>query len=211
MSKHETLVSRLFPAFVETEELFTFPAVDQLFNAERDQVCSANDVRRAEFAAGRVCARRAMSRLGVTPAPLLAGADRAPIWPSGICGSITHTRDYAAAALCRQTDARAIGLDVEPWLPLDPELIELVCLPEEIEQGRDEFTVGFLARLMFSAKECAFKCQFPLTKRYLEFTDVRVAVDPRAGTFQASIEGYTQMTGRFLISQGLVATGLTLT
>jgi 4'-phosphopantetheinyl transferase EntD len=210
VSEQGTLISDLFPSFVETAELFTFPGIDHLFEAERIHVQAATEVRRAEFAAGRSCAREAMSQLGIARVPILAGPNRVPLWPEGVCGSITHTREYAAAALCRRRDAESIGLDVEPALPLDEDLIDIVCSPDELGQAFGLFEPGLLAKLLFSAKECAFKCQFPLTGRYLEFVDVNVTLDAGTGQFEAGVKGFQQVRGRFLLAQGLIATGIVL-
>src|SRR5208282_5779110 len=52
--------------------------------------------RAQEFAAGRVCARRALAELGVVDFPLRVGEDREPLWPEGTVGSITHTTGFCA-------------------------------------------------------------------------------------------------------------------
>ena len=45
--------------------------------------------------------------------------------------------------------------------------------------------ISLLARALFSAKEAAFKCQFPLTGRMLEFDEIAVRFDVGRGTFEA--------------------------
>jgi 4'-phosphopantetheinyl transferase EntD len=57
---------------VETEEMDPMHATEaDLLPAERAQVSNAVTKRVREFAAGRQCARKAMSRLGVSMGPLL--------------------------------------------------------------------------------------------------------------------------------------------
>ncbi|MBW2215557.1 MAG: hypothetical protein JRF48_14335 [Deltaproteobacteria bacterium] len=60
-----------------------------------------------QFTAGRVCSRIALGRLGVAATtPVLRGEDRAPIWPPGFVGTITHTDTWCAAAVARTRGAR---------------------------------------------------------------------------------------------------------
>ncbi|GAB3946415.1 hypothetical protein GCM10027614_39920 [Micromonospora vulcania] len=65
-----------------------------------EQAClgeRAVESRRRDFTAGRVCARRAMADLGLPASAVPAAADRAPVWPAGVVGAITHTTGYCAA------------------------------------------------------------------------------------------------------------------
>ncbi len=93
-----------------------------LFPAERAALRNAVAKRRREFVAGRVLARRAMAVLGFPQEPVLVGARRAPIWPAGLIGSISHTATGCAVALTPDRYFRSIGLDVEDTTPLEPEL-----------------------------------------------------------------------------------------
>lgn len=159
-----------------------------LLNGEDAFVVHAVPRRRREYAAGRACARQALAALGVGPVPLPSTADRLPLWPDGLVGSITHDGSHAAAAVARAADGvRAIGIDIEPAAPLPPGLRDTICRAEEIAwlDKHDEEERDLLARAVFSAKESAFKCQYPLTRRMLEFHEVAVRLDPASGTFVA--------------------------
>src|SRR5277367_2552834 len=59
--------------------------------------------RRTEFLAGRACARSALRKLadGRADDAIPIGPDRAPVWPAGIVGAITHAHGFAAAAVAR--------------------------------------------------------------------------------------------------------------
>ena len=77
---------------VVTEELDPRAVNEGLLPEERGAVAKAVPKRVAQFTAGRVCARRALAQLGNTePVPILMGEDRAPQWPAGYVGSISHT------------------------------------------------------------------------------------------------------------------------
>src|SRR5207245_11366486 len=113
---------------------------------------------RREFAAGRACARAALHRLGFPRGPLLSGADRAPIWPAGAVGSITHCPGYCAAAVARRRDVRALGIDAELNEPLPDGVAELVCTETELTWTAMSAPRGtHWQALIFSAKESVYK------------------------------------------------------
>src|SRR5688500_10573337 len=65
---------------------------DPLFPEEEKAVAGALERRRREFALGRMHARRALGSLGYPDVCIGVRHDRAPLWPAGIVGSITHTQ-----------------------------------------------------------------------------------------------------------------------
>ena len=145
--------------------------------------------RRAEFAAGRHCAREALRALGVDSAddPIDIGPHREPLWPKGITGSITHCAGYACAAVARESDILAIGIDSERVVhPSAMTSIEHhIASPAEVERISTQWSGGddVLRTLVFSAKECLFKCLFPRVRRYWGFLDVEM-MDVREGSFE---------------------------
>ena len=179
--------------------------------------------RRAEFAAGRTCARRALAALGVHQRAIPSGTNRLPQWPDGYIGSITHTETVCAAAVGRYTDGFiAVGIDLEPAVPLPAEVVDAVCLPAELAwlemEGGCERHQGELARAIFSAKECAFKCQYPLSHTLIGFHDLAVALDLRAGIFRArfvhgvpAFASDAELEGRLHMDRDLIACAMTLT
>ncbi len=184
-----------------------------LFPAERDCLSArAVSRRRREFAAGRVAAHRAMAELGVEPGPVLCGPDRAPIWPQGLVGSITHTDVYAFAAVGRVAEGiLAIGLDVEHAVPLEDELLDTVCSESESRWLENQAESGLMAKLIFCAKEAAYKCQYSLTGQLFGFDGLEIRVNEEAGSFEAVLtedqgpltQG-TVISGRFSIEFGLI-------
>lgn len=190
-------------------------ACDPLLPEEQTYIAGAVQKRQREYAAGRHCARRALARLGLGAIAVPTGPDRAPVWPHGIAGSITHTDDMAAAAVCRIADGfRAIGIDLEPALALPDELIALVATPSELawlaRQPRDK--QGILARVIYSAKEATFKAQFPLTRRMLEFADVETTMDEGCTRFAAvlNLPGHVTLDGRVRAADRFIATAATI-
>lgn len=173
------------------------------YAADTDELAAvANAVaqRRAEFVAGRACAHRALEALGCAYQPLPAGENRVPLWPAGFVGSISHSRTLAVAAVCRRGVLDAIGIDVHPAAPLEPELWPMIAAPGE-QPLRGER--GLAESLRFSCKEAAFKCWFTAGgDRLLEFRDVRLQVSD--GDFVAWMPGPGPATlkGRWTLAHG---------
>lgn len=145
-----------------------------LLGAEAAAMARAVPARQAEFAAGRHAARQAMARLGLPASPIPMGEDRAPIWPDGVTGSITHHGALAFAVAAR-AGALALGLDAEPDEDLPGDLLPLI-FPDPAEQRLLAVSPQPLrrAREGFAAKEAAYKCQFPRSRQLLEFSDLRL-------------------------------------
>lgn len=187
---------------------------------EATAVANAVPRRRLEFAVGRDCARRAMMALGHAGSSLPRGDDRAPVWPEALVGSITHTGDWAAAAVARRDQGFiALGIDLEPAEALSPDLWESICTPHERARlsATRNLPPGLAARALFCMKEAAFKCQFPLSGAMLEFADLEIDVDVDAGAFTAEFRTAAppfklrdRLAGRFNISAGHVASAVVL-
>ncbi|MFG3102411.1 4'-phosphopantetheinyl transferase [Streptomyces sp. NPDC048182] len=198
-----------------------------LFPEEEAAVARAVAKRRREFTVVRSCARRAMAKLGVPPQAVLPGERGAPVWPDGLAGSMTHCDGYCAAALVRAADLASLGIDAEPDGPLPEGVLAAVALPAEAERlarlAADHPGVHW-DRLLFSAKESVYKAWFPLTGRWLDFSeaDIRIAVDPadpRRGTLLATLlvpgplvggRPVTAFAGRWNARRGLVASAVTV-
>jgi 4'-phosphopantetheinyl transferase EntD len=183
------MIERLFPLGVVTHSTDVEGEPDSLYPEEERCVRGAVTARRREFAQGRLCARQALARLGIRNFPLLTGSDRAPIWPEGVIGSLSHCGGYCAAAVARKGIIKGLGVDIETVEPLDPELLALVCTDSEMaglaESAGDP--QGALAKLIFSAKESVFKCAYPLTGVFLDFHDCAIRLDEARGTFTATL------------------------
>ena len=176
------------PPLVAVEVGFHDP-LDPLEPVEAEAVARAGDKRRAEFRAGRHCARRALTALGLPAVPIPQERSRTPRWPAGVVGSISHSGNlewgHAVAVAARASQMRALGVDIERERELDPELWERVLTPEEqrfvatLPSGEREQ----VALVMFCAKECVHKCQFPLLRVPLEFHEVSLTLDLAAQRF----------------------------
>jgi len=215
-----SLAARLFALPVRTAEMDPRGASGELFAVEEAALARAVPKRRREFLAGRICARRAMAALGEPSAPIPQGEDRAPVWPQGLIGSITHTDTWCAAAVARRADGvQALGLDVESAEPLRLDLLRIICRSEERAFIRKQPAAerGLLGKLVFSAKESAFKCQYALSRRMLGYHAMSIRVDLAARRFVATFHEAAlpfargdELEGVLLVERGYVMTAVAL-
>jgi 4'-phosphopantetheinyl transferase EntD len=219
------VIDKILPAGVACAEAFTDPPGIALFPEEEALIARAVDKRRREFTTGRDCARTALAALGVPPVPILHGERGAPQWPAGYAGSITHCAGYRAAAVASTREVLTIGLDAEPNEILPDGVLDRISLPGERARLRDLAAAApgtCWDRLLFSAKESVYKAWFPLARQWLGFEDADIIIDPAAGTFEARLlvsapvtgsspsAGLTGFSGRWLASDGLVLTAITM-
>jgi 4'-phosphopantetheinyl transferase EntD len=218
------ILEGLFDDGVATTEVDVFATdLAELFPEEAELVRGAVHDRVAEFRAGRHCARVALGALGVSPAPLLRGADRAPEWPAGFVGSITHKRApgaaFCGAAAASIENVRGVGLDAEFDAPLDPKVFARVLTASEassVESLAPERR-GITAKIVFSIKEAVYKCQYPHSRQFLEFRDVEVELDEAGGRFTSTLRrdagpfarGFG-FGGRFARRGGVIVSGAVL-
>jgi 4'-phosphopantetheinyl transferase EntD len=206
------VIAEILPPLVAAAESVGPEAepIRKLFPAEEAVVRTACPRRRAEFTAGRRCAREALAGLGLPAAPVLAGRAGEPLWPAGVTGSITHCPGYRACAVARAADVAGLGIDAEPDAALPAGLIEsLACAAERVRIGRlgAQAPVVSWDRLLFSAKEAVAKLWYPLTGRWPGFGELTV-VPATDGTFEARVAG-SCLAGRWLARGGLIVTAVT--
>ena len=216
------MIGDILPPEVAVAEAFGDLADVVLYPDEEAVVANAVDKRQREFATGRACARFALAKLGLPPAPILPGPRGAPQWPSGVTGSITHCAGYRASAVALDREVITLGIDAEPHGVLPHGVLGAVASPDEqarvaaLAAARPEVCWD---RLLFSAKESVYKAWFPLTGRWLGFADAAVTIGQADGTFTARLLvpgpdlGGTPLTGfsgRWLIRDGLILAAIAI-
>ena len=217
------LVARLFASHVAAAELRGVADASLLYPGEAT-FCSAFAPKRcADFTAGRLCARRALAELGIVDFPLAINPDRSPRWPPGIVGSISHTGGYGCAVAAHAADVGGIGVDAEIVGRVTPELDRLIFTSREAAflATLSDAERARAATIIFSAKEAFYKCQFPLTRRWLDFREASLELttsDLRSGTFVVDtayeLLGLSAvplpLRGRFCIDGDIAVTGVAL-
>lgn len=216
------LTEDLFPeeVLVAGERLDSTGDVSFRFPEEAARVEGAILKRRLEHATGRRLAHGLLDRLRANdpalgpPSPLLAGADRAPVWPTGTHGSITHTRGICLVAVARTCDQPRLGLDVEVTAPLKDKLWPSVLTVSERARLRGLGARGrLLSMVHFSAKEAVYKLVARDVGRVLEFEEVELGVSLARGTFTATflldpdlVARLPQVHGRWRVTRDFVVT-----
>lgn len=217
------LLARVFPPGVTTAELRQPADPSMLFAEEARCLGEAGPTRRQEFTGGRLCARRALAARGIRHHPLEVNRDGCPRWPANIIGSITHSAGVCGVVVAGRHQFRAIGLDVEIVEQVTRDLWPRICTPEEgvwLASHREPERRRWAA-LIFSAKEAFYKCQYGLTRQWLDFHDVIVDLEsdhlspgcftlrPRRGIALLQ-QGSIPLTGCFEFQDNLIVAGMVI-
>ncbi|MGW1997729.1 4'-phosphopantetheinyl transferase family protein [Embleya sp. NPDC001921] len=213
------MIERILPPGTVVAEAFGDPPGPALFPEEEAMLPDKTAPgRRREFTTARGCAHRALAELGCAPAPLLKGPSGAPLWPDEVTGAITHTDGYRGVVVARVADILSIGIDAQagriqettyPVMGRPAELRRLAKLQAE----RPEVPWD---RVLFSAKEAAYKAWHPLTGIYVGFRGADVLIDPDRGTFRVNVlnavgpkvngRPLTGVSGQWMVEDDLVLT-----
>jgi 4'-phosphopantetheinyl transferase EntD len=204
-------IAQLFPYSVCAASVRLSDHLFPLFVEEEEAIFNSVTKRRIEFAAGRHCARNAMVQLGYTARGIPKGPDRAPIWPIGLVGSITHSADLCVAVLAHRRDYRSIGIDMELVDAVPSELAKDILRPDETAalnshinpDGADWPTVHFCL------KEAAYKAFYPRYRRIIAFQDMRVRVNADDREFIAeplciSTKDRSTFRGKYFVHHGRI-------
>lgn len=151
----------------------------------RDVAC----VRRQEYIAGRYCAIQAAKMVGFNLAELPSADTREPMWPAGVVGSITHSKQMAISCVAQSSEIASVGIDAEELIKpvLGNEVENVIASDEELALiNKFEFQKGIT--ILFSAKEALYKALFPLVRTFIDFKEVKlIALDASKGTFELEL------------------------
>lgn len=133
--------------------------------------------RKAEYLTGRYLAKKILKDFGLSFVDIGIGRHRNPVWPSGICGSISHTSDMVMCAISNSVSTRYIGIDIE--LPICRSTADAIS--QQVLR-KDEFpivlncglTFELVVSLTFSAKETLFKAIHKDVGYYFGFEAARI-------------------------------------
>lgn len=139
---------------------------------------STSPERRQNFTAGRIAARKAVSRISAEQGqlPILRGESNQPLFPQGIQGSISHCDHLACAVVASHPRIFAVGVDVEAKTrTINSKVVERITSPAEREFYQSvPAEERELWVKIFCAKEALFKACFPMILREFTFKDVDV-------------------------------------
>jgi 4'-phosphopantetheinyl transferase EntD len=196
----------------------------EIFPQEQVAIRAATSRRKREFLTARACAHGALSELGLPPSPIAMGSSGQPLWPPGVVGSITHCDGYRACALAHSERAAAVGIDAEPHTELPRGVLGAIARSEERIRLAETLRAAphiHCDRLLFSAKEAAYKAWFTLTERTLDLEEIAVTIGVAKRLFHASLpvdgraallagKRLSSLSGRWLIHDGLILTTVVL-
>jgi 4'-phosphopantetheinyl transferase EntD len=168
-----------------------------------------------QFMAGRYCIHKNLN----TKTIIKIMPFGAPKWPKGICGSITHCKNFASACCGKLETVRGIGIDSESIFDQKTvkELRGLIASQEEIKHS--DLDLKTLLTLVFSAKESLYKAIFPITQSFFGYRDADFyALDLHKKTFKIKIKDHpfkglllkNNFQGSFTLAKDMVHTGIIL-
>ena len=156
-------------------------SLHQLNNLPPERLPEVNfglsDKRNQEFLLGRLAIRDALGSLGNVSAwierdPLT----KAPVWPKGITGSLSHSSGLALAVVSDSPPILGLGVDIEKAnRTIDPRIERHICTHDESEDLHSLHSENFAIRLLltFSAKESLYKCFYgKIPRNFLRFKNV---------------------------------------
>lgn len=133
--------------------------------------------RKAEFLAGRYCCKQALSRFNIHNFTVGIGQNRAPQWPVGIKGAISHNTHHAMVALTADASTLGIGIDIETVMSSKTmdNIKEAIIFGDEANHLNVADASPMVAlSLIFSFKESFFKAAYPSTGYYFDFDAVTI-------------------------------------
>ena len=160
---------------------------DSLFGelavAYSDTLDRAVPKRKAEYLAGRFCAKQALGKHKIENFIIKSDKNRAPLWPEGIKGTITHSNHNALVAVNNSSDVLGIGIDVESVMT-DKTMNDVKDAIVKGDENRfldlpattPGISTGAVVSLIFSIKESFFKAAYPSTGYYFDFDAVTINV-----------------------------------
>lgn len=149
---------------------------------------SGATARQRELHVGRAIAAAMLREEGSASEVVGVGKDRAPQWPAGFIGTISHSAALLGVATARQESLNrelgcprgpsGIGMDMEPLIQgaaLDD--VRRFCLGDDERRACRSLGAAMEAwgvTAIFSAKEALFKCLYPIVRTFFDFCDVSI-------------------------------------
>ncbi len=185
-SNLKKLLSGLLPDNTVIAMSLGAPADFELHPEEQSLTGSMAKKRLEDFKSSRYVASLALNQLGYENFPLLINQHRGPVWPRTVVGSLTHCDGIAFAVANYNSAVRSIGIDLEAYTTMAPNLYRMICSEQELTHLQQFEQPELMAKVIFSVKESIYKCLNPLLNEWIDFKDVSIELDPQARKYRAA-------------------------
>ena len=172
----------------------------ELYPEERVDWGQMKRQRRLEYSSGRRVAHEALSMAIGESLPVLTD-ERRPVWPKGWVGSISHTKNKAAAMLGRECDYAGMGIDLALQNSVTERIAERITTPSE----RTTLAADVSTQI-FSAKEAVYKAVNPISREFLGMRDVEIEFDKTGRKFRAKTLHQRRSTKIVTLGVGYIGT-----
>jgi 4'-phosphopantetheinyl transferase EntD len=143
--------------------------------------------RKKEYILGRICAHQLLKNnfnLEILEFPT-DEKSRAPIWPRGFVGSISHDKDYVLCALSNSLDC--LGVDIENLGRVKEDFKRHILIPQD-SLDIDGISRSDAMTIIFSAKEALYKALYPKVNKFFGFDSAYVSeIDLETNTFKINL------------------------
>lgn len=131
--------------------------------------------RRAEYLAGRYVAAQALAAVGRPGETVGTGAQREPLWPAGVTGSISHTRGRAVCAVTAKPGL-VVGIDLEADMDAARarQIGQRIASASEEGTRPEDLSYADWLTAVFSGKEALYKALYLHVGRFFDFTAAAV-------------------------------------
>lgn len=152
-----------------------------------DNLRTAVEKRQADFLAGRLITARAFEQLSLPATNISIGQNRNPIWPQGVVGSISHTKDMCGCLVSTHSNL-LVGIDIEA--KMKPQSLRaarakaLNQVERDLIDGQNHMDPDTLTALVFSGKETLFKALHPIVQRFFGFDSAELSGSLDADAFK---------------------------
>jgi len=173
---------------------------EELYPQERLDLGRVSKHRCHEYSSGRRVAHKVLS-IAIGESLHVPTEERRPVWPKGWVGSISHTKNKAAAILSRESDHAGIGIDLALQNSVTGRIAERITTRSERTQSTAD-----LSTRIFSAKEAVYKAVNPLSHEFLGMRDVEIEFDNTGRQFRAKTIQQKRSTKIVAVGEGYIGT-----
>lgn len=163
-----------------------------------------------EFIAGRNIAKNLIRKLTSSDALVHRSSTFLPIWPKGVTGSISHKGKLCGAIISNDSSIISLGFDIEKYEAIPEAIWSTYTDAEEIQKNTlDSIDKPYLANIIFSCKESAFKAFYQNGLTAVKLQDISIKLSPEVGKLKISADFKSYKAfGSVLIEEDIIVSWL---